>query len=412
MRETPSISACLIVKDEELHIRRCLRSIVNAVDEICIIDTGCSDRTIEIAEKEFGAKSRFRAWDDDFSAARNASIDLASGDWILQIDADEELYQPDIPKLRPLLERTDVDAINVVLRNFYNVPEAYTGESVRDPMNTPHAINHLARIFRRLPHLRYTGFIHETIREIKVSLVSDISIFHYGYAMHGKVQETRLERNYRLCLKQIDAEPDNPANYYYMGTTCVVWNRIEEAENYFRRAVEIARPEDAQRRHFYQMSLYQLANQHARRQEYDKALALCEQALDDDPHYLDAWIRLGEARFFLGHYWDAERALRRYLEILQEHRSQVRMTQYSLYMLNADDYACFLLGRCAQEREDIEDAERWLLKSIEHKPTWGAYYFLSQVYESMGRAEDAEAAFKKAKELNPELEREKQGPRA
>jgi tetratricopeptide (TPR) repeat protein len=398
----PTISACLIVKNEELHIRRCLRSVVKAVDQICIVDTGCTDRTIEIAEKEFGAMTAFRAWDDDFAAARNASIDLATCDWVFQIDADEELYQPDIPRLREFLTRTDADSIYVVMRNFYSVPEAHTGESVKEPMKSPHSANHIGRIFRRAPHLRFVGCIHETIRNIESALVSDISIFHYGYAQGGKVKDARIERNYRLCLKQIEMEPDNPASYYYAGTTCLVGGRHDEAEKFFSKAVEIHKEEEKNRLHFQLMSLYELANLHSRRENYANSQVLCEQALNADPNYLDPWLRVGEAYFFQEKYWAAERALRRYLDLLREYRGQARMAKYSLYMLNSDDYAYFLLGRCAQEREDLEDAERLFKKSIELNPnTWGCYHFLGQVYEATGRKAEAETMFAKAKELKP-----------
>jgi len=403
----PTISACLIVKNEELHIRRCLQSVVNAVDEICIIDTGCTDRTIAIAEKEFGAKTAFRAWDDDFAAARNASLDLAASDWILQIDGDEEFYQPDIPRLRELLTRSDVDSIYVVMRNFYSIPEAKTGESVKDPLEVAHSANHIGRIFARKPHLRFVGCIHETIRNIESALVSNISIFHYGYAQGGKVQDERIERNYRLCLKQVEMEPDNPASYYYGGTTCLVGHRHEEAEEFFIKAVETYKPEEKNQLHFQLMSLYELANLHSGRQEYDQSQEFCERALDGDPNYLDPWLRVGEAYFFQENYWAAERALRRYLDLLREYRSQARMAKYSLYLLNSDDYAYFLLGRCAQEREDLEDAEALYQKSIELSPnTWGCYFFLSQVYELTGRMEEADEMFAAAKELNPDLQRE------
>ena len=407
MKSRPTVSACLIVKNEELHIRRCLQSVVNAVDEICVIDTGCSDQTIEIAEKEFGAKTAFRAWDDDFAAARNASIDLATSDWILQIDGDEEFYQPDVPKLHEMLKRVDVESVYVAMRNFYSVPEAFTGESVKDPMSVAHSVNHIGRLFQRKPQLRFVGCIHETIRDIEAAIVSDISFFHYGYAQQGEVQEERIDRNYRLCMKQIEQEPDSPASYYYAGTTCLVGKRREEAEEFFNKAIEVHTPEQKHRTHFCLMALYEVANLNSQRQEYDKSQEACERALDEDPNYLDPWLRVGEAYFFQDRYWNAERALRRYLDLLGEYRSQARTAQYSLYLLNSDDYAWFLLGRCAHEREDFEDAEHCYLKSIELNPsTWGSFHFLSQVYESTGRMEEADEMFAKAKELNPELQRE------
>src|SRR5512140_3106181 len=90
----PTISACLIVRDEARLLPRCLRSIAGAYDELCIVDTGSSDNTLEIARKAGARTLQFTACNDaegkieDFAAPRNAALQLATGDWILQIDAD------------------------------------------------------------------------------------------------------------------------------------------------------------------------------------------------------------------------------------------------------------------------------------------------------------------------------------
>ena len=86
----PSLSACMIVKNEEKFLAQCLNSIKDAVDEIIIVDTGSTDKTVEIAQS-FGAKVYHHPWRNSFSEARNHSLSYATCDWILQIDADEAL---------------------------------------------------------------------------------------------------------------------------------------------------------------------------------------------------------------------------------------------------------------------------------------------------------------------------------
>ncbi|MCH8018826.1 glycosyltransferase family 2 protein, partial [candidate division KSB1 bacterium] len=86
----PSLSLCMIVKNEEEYLQECLESIEDVVDEIIVVDTGSTDRTVEIA-RQFDAEVHHIPWNDDFAAARNESIKHASGDWILQLDADERL---------------------------------------------------------------------------------------------------------------------------------------------------------------------------------------------------------------------------------------------------------------------------------------------------------------------------------
>ena len=86
------LSLCMIVKNEEETLPRCLKSVCSLVDEIIIVDTGSTDLTLSVA-KDFCAQIFSFAWDDNFSSARNYSLDQASGDWILVLDADLQLFQ-------------------------------------------------------------------------------------------------------------------------------------------------------------------------------------------------------------------------------------------------------------------------------------------------------------------------------
>ena len=98
------VSLCMIVKNEEYYLPRCLSSVNNIVDEVIIVDTGSTDKTVEIA-KSFGAKVYFFPWNNNFSEARNESLKYASKEWILILDADDELYTEDQKNLIALLNR-------------------------------------------------------------------------------------------------------------------------------------------------------------------------------------------------------------------------------------------------------------------------------------------------------------------
>src|SRR5262249_7770815 len=94
----PRLSVCLITRDEEAFLARCLNSIRSVADQIVVVDTGSQDRTIQIAQ-QFGAEVYHFPWCDDFAAARNTALEHATGDWVLILDADEEL----IPQAKPAL---------------------------------------------------------------------------------------------------------------------------------------------------------------------------------------------------------------------------------------------------------------------------------------------------------------------
>ncbi|MCR4292358.1 MAG: glycosyltransferase family 2 protein, partial [Candidatus Kuenenia sp.] len=106
------LSACLIVKNESGILPRCLESIQSFVDEIIIVDTGSTDNTVEIALR-YKAKVHHFQWRNDFSAARNESLQHANGDWILYIDADEIIDEANALKIRSLINREDIMALTV-----------------------------------------------------------------------------------------------------------------------------------------------------------------------------------------------------------------------------------------------------------------------------------------------------------
>ena len=112
----PLVSACLIVKDEEESLARCLASLGPLVDEVVIIDTGSTDRTPEIA-RVCGARVFEEPWQDDFSLHRNQALEKATGRWLLVIDADEELFETDLGETRERLAADGLPDILMVSSN-------------------------------------------------------------------------------------------------------------------------------------------------------------------------------------------------------------------------------------------------------------------------------------------------------
>ena len=188
------ISACYMVKNEEKDLPRSLESVKKAADEIIIVDTGSTDRTIEIA-KGYGAKVIETTWEDDFSKPRNMAIDTATGDWIIFLDADEFFAFPE--KVRPAIKKLSKnDSIMIPRINI-------------DEDNNNREISHdwCLRIFRNVDYLRYRGIIHENVADIKSGDLSyvfgneNLTIYHTGYGL--QVIESKLRRNLKLIQKEI-----------------------------------------------------------------------------------------------------------------------------------------------------------------------------------------------------------------
>jgi GT2 family glycosyltransferase/predicted Zn-dependent protease len=199
-----SLSVCLIVKNEEQFIAQCLKSVRNLAQQIVVVDTGSTDRTLEIA-KEFGAEIHSFAWCDDFSAARNAALEHATGDWILALDADEELPVEQHAKLLADMGKTDIIA--------YRLPLINRGHEAGGRCVVP-------RLFRNAPGVYYSGRIHEQVFPsllaagklwgLKTGL-GTAEILHHGYTQELVRDRNKIERNLKL-LRQAVAENPTDAN--------------------------------------------------------------------------------------------------------------------------------------------------------------------------------------------------------
>lgn len=188
----PSLSACMIVKNEEKFLAQCLTSIKDAVDEIIIVDTGSTDKTIEIA-KSFHAKIYHHPWKNSFSDARNHSLSYAKCDWILQIDADETLDQEDIPLLHKLICRDSYNAIFVAI--YSELPGGLSK-------------HYYTRIFRR-GKAYFEGIVHNQLIFEGASFQSEIRFYHYGYNLTEQEMKNKYKRTGDLLRRQLVGDPDN-----------------------------------------------------------------------------------------------------------------------------------------------------------------------------------------------------------
>jgi glycosyltransferase involved in cell wall biosynthesis len=186
----PTLSLCMIVKNEEKHLARCLSSVKGVVDEIVIVDTGSSDRTIEIAES-FETKIFYFDWVYDFSAARNFALSKCSGDWILYLDADEELNPDSIEEVKKYKTHTPA-GIFCTVKSIGS--SSVNGSAMRYP-----------RLFANVPGMEFTGKVHEQIidslKNNKLPLIdSRIEIIHHGYVLGDEGLQQKKERNLSLLL--------------------------------------------------------------------------------------------------------------------------------------------------------------------------------------------------------------------
>ncbi len=200
-----TVTAALIVRDEEQVIGDCLASLAGRVDQIVVIDTGSRDHTMEIVRR-FPAELRQFEWRGDFAAARNHALGWASGDWILYIDADERLSVPDQESFSRLLS----DPRKVAWKVRLHPKLGWTAYSE-------------LRLFRNDPRIRFEGVIHESIWPgIDAVMASDglevgtceLALHHVGYEAD---QRPKNPRNIPLLEQRLAQDPDNYFCWWHLG---------------------------------------------------------------------------------------------------------------------------------------------------------------------------------------------------
>lgn len=221
------LSQCMIVKNEEDNIRRALSWGKAIVWEQIVVDTGSSDRTVELA-KELGARVFHFPWCDDFSAAKNYALEQAKGDWIVFLDADE-YFEPECAARIPELIRhaendfpagRRPDMIRAALQNL-------------DDSGRTFMVGEQDRIFRNRSDIRYRDPIHEFLCSktgkslFRMRAVESLSIMHTGYK--SSVIQKKGKRNLPLLQKQAEREPENPEVWCYLAESLAGAGRITEA---------------------------------------------------------------------------------------------------------------------------------------------------------------------------------------
>ena len=217
-----TISLCMIVKNEEAVLSRCLESVKDIVDEIIIVDTGSTDKTKEIAyhytEKVYDFK-----WADDFSLARNYSFSKATKDYQMWLDADDIITEENKEKILKLKEDLDPNVDIVTFK--YNTHF--------DKYNNPILTSTRGRLFKREKNYLWNDPIHEYIvLKGNIYYANDIFVSH-------KKEATYTDRNLKIYQKQIqNGKKLSPRSLYYFARELKDHQRYEEAIYYFEQFLD------------------------------------------------------------------------------------------------------------------------------------------------------------------------------
>lgn len=227
-----SISLCLIAKNEEGNLKKCLRSFGELADEMIVADTGSTDKTKKIA-KENGAKVFDYKWCDDFSAARNFAISKATKKWVMVVDADDVIDKKSTQQIKDYLKKIPSDAKIILLPYIYTKMEEGSGN-----------LAWLPRLWRTSEKLKYISPIHEYLNFSKVPCNAvkklDAPIVHQK---PNQDYRPGLERNVKILNSAIKKKPDDLRILYYLVHDNRHLGNFEEALYWCEKYFE-AKPED------------------------------------------------------------------------------------------------------------------------------------------------------------------------
>jgi tetratricopeptide (TPR) repeat protein len=407
------LSLCMIVRDEQEMLPRCLEAAAGAVDEIVIVDTGSRDQTIEIA-RSFGARVIERPWTGSFAEARNASFDAANGDWLIYLDADEVLVREDAALLRALTGRTWREA-------FYLSETSYTGDAEEGSA----VVHNALRMFRNRPEYRFEGRLHEQIAHRLPGYLPerfeavDVRVEHFGYL--GTVRDARQKsrRNIELLQLQMDEGDTTPFLRFNLGCEhASAGERVAALEQFEQAWQALEGQADRESHKFLPALLSRLV----------KALRLCDRLQDARTHasqglelFPDFTDLVFEQALIARALSEHERAIERcerclemgdaprrytatvgtgsYLPMLQlaELKQERGDSAAAIEMLErcVSEYpqflqARFLLATALYEAGDTSAAEGHFRNVLEHRPKSGrAHVALAETLLAQGRYDDA-----------------------
>ena len=380
------LSLCMIVRDEAEDLPACLACVRPLVDEMVVVDTGSTDDTVSIA-RQYGANIHHFPWIDDFSAARNESIQYANGRYILWLDADDRIEPPDIEKLGILKNGLPSDAdkafaLQIRCRNSF-------GEGV---------VYYQLRIFPNIEGIGFEGAVHEEItpslQDHGIHIVKkEIVVVHTGYTDTDALYE-KAKRNLRILSRNGSDGKATPETHARLAQ-CYFGIRDYQA---CIKHLAKARSVGGTTAPFYKKSYATLADSYLQLGQGEAAVELLHQALIEYPdswyiHYLIGATRVltGNTAHAVPHLETALRAPRKVEDFPVLSDIEARILYY--------------LGRCHEDKELLVDAVNAYEKSLAMAPhdfdVLRAYGFAAA---RLGKIDQALEAFQTAKTKTPQMD--------
>lgn len=339
------LSLCMIVKNEESALPECLNSVKDVVDEMVVMDTGSTDRTVEIAQR-FGAKVPYFEWINDFSAARNEALKYVQGEWVLVLDADEVLNSEIVPQIQQAMSDKNNLVINLIRQEV-------------GAAQSPYSL--ISRLFRNHLEVKFSRPYHAIIDDQvtklltkethwKVVEMNQVAIFHYGYRPDIVASLDKYTTARKAMEGFFAKHPNDP---YVCSKLGGLYLQIGQEKEGLKLLKQGLKSNQAGVHVLFELH-YHLGNAYAYQQNFDQAIK----------HY-------------------------------QKAISQPILPKLKLGAYNN-------LGSLLKEAGDLQNAQKAYETALKIDPSFAvSYYNLGMLLKAMGKFVEAIAAYQQAIKLNP-----------
>lgn len=340
------ISIVMMIRNEEKNLKRTLDALLPLMNdinsELIILDTGSTDNSVDIAKK-YTERVYFDVWNDNFADMRNKSISYASGEWILILDADEELIKYD--KL--------AEFFNSKLDKKYNSASIEL-KSLSTEDGKSYSVGLSPRLFKNEECFRYEGAIHEQPIYKKPMYNNIASFNHYGYMYEDEeIKNKKLKRNGQILESEYNLNPDNPYICYQLGQNYASLGEKQDALCYFEKSHNLYKTKNQ----VYIPTQVGLIKIYLSLGKYEECEKICDEYIKQDDKNIDIYY----------YYMLSKYNLRKYNESLNAYKKYVYLIENFSVSTQANDITCMEETICYNEYAQIKALEsRYNLKLYEN----------------------------------------------
>ncbi|WP_147565980.1 glycosyltransferase [Clostridium tyrobutyricum] len=353
------LSIGMMVKNEEKHLDECLKSLLPILEkldsELVIVDTGSTDRTVDIAKK-YTDKVYFHKWNNNFSEMRNITIGYCSGEWFFYIDGDE------------ILESCE-DIINFFKSSeykSYNTAGIYIKNLVDLSNTNNYSVFSAIRLFRKDREFKFIGAVHNQPQWKQPIKYLSSSCIHYGYISTDKeLMEKKFKRTSSILKKELEKNPGNIYYMYQLSVSLSMHGDFKEASEQIQKTYDYIKKKNIDiKQYFYVIPHISLC--YLNQKEYEKSKKYAQECLSYNRDYIDAYFYLGYSQFMLKEYKESLNNFIEYERLIKDYKKLLNNPGNIYYTIGRINDVYFYMYIGYRELKNVDKAVEYLLK-IEDK---------------------------------------------